>query len=103
MFFVVIVLFLLSSNNLDFSLNMISLRFFISRLTKKFNSLSLDLRFLGGTILRLKNTWQYLGFFFNRKLLFQYYTYYYANKVLSTIKSMKILGNLTRGLSPVHK
>ena len=103
-FFVVIVLFLLSSNNSDLSLNMISPRFFyFSRSTKNFNPPSLDLRSLGGAIFKPKDIQQYLGFFFDKKLSFQYHTHYYANKTLFTIKSMKILGNLTRGLSPVHK
>ena len=46
---------------------------------------------------------KYLGFFFDKKLSFWHYISYYANKALFTIKSMKMLGNSTRGLSPVYK
>jgi len=77
--------------------------FHFSRETKNFNPLSLDLRHLQDVVLRLKDTWQYLGFFFNRKFSFWHHIYYCANKALSTIKSMKMLGNLIRGLSPVYK
>jgi len=44
-----------------------------------------------------------LGFFFDRKLSFRYHCHYYATKSISTVKSMKILGSSTRGLSPLHK
>ena len=33
----------------------------------------------------------------------QHYIYYYADKALSTIKYIKMLGNLTRGLSLIYK
>ena len=45
--------------------------FHFSRLTKNLNSPPLDLKPLGGTILRPNDTWWYLEFFFNRKLSFQ--------------------------------
>jgi len=77
--------------------------FYFSRSTKNFNPSPLDLRPLEGAILKQKNTWQYVEFFFNRKLLFYYHTHYYANKALSIIKSMKMLDNLTRKLSPMQK
>jgi len=35
--------------------------------------------------------------------LFQYHINFYANKAISTIKCMKILGNLSRGLIPLQK
>ena len=76
--------------------------FHLSRSIKNIN-LPLDLRPVGGAILRPKNTWKYLGFFFNKKLSFQYYIYYYANKALSTIKSIRMLGNSTSSLFPIHK
>ena len=77
--------------------------FHFSRATKKSKLPLLDLSPADGPILNLKDIWQYLGFFFDKKLSFRYHTYYYANKVISTIKSIKMLGNSTRGLSPVHK
>ena len=70
--------------------------FNFSRLTKNFNPPLLDLRPLGGTILKQKDTWQYLELFVNRKLLFYHHTHYYANKALSIIKSMKMLYNSVR-------
>ena len=77
--------------------------FYFSRATKENNPPPLDLRSAGGPTLKSKSTWQYLGFFFDKKLFFRYHTHYYANKAISTIKSMKMLGNSTRDLSPVHK
>ena len=44
--------------------------------------LSLDLSWIGGPILYLKGTWQYLGFIFNRKLTFWQHTKFYANKAV---------------------
>ena len=44
--------------------------FHFSRLHSLFDSPLLDLLLLGGPILHPKNTWQYLGFIFNRKLSF---------------------------------
>ena len=54
-------------------------------------------------MLYLKDTWKYLGFIFNRKLSFHQYIDYYSNKAISTVKYMKILGNLVRGLIPYQK
>jgi len=44
--------------------------FHFSRFSKNFNSSPLDLRPLRGTILKQKDTWQFLDFFLNRKLYF---------------------------------
>jgi len=44
--------------------------FYFSRTTKNLNPLPLDLRLLKGMALRLKDTWQYLEFFFDKKLSF---------------------------------
>jgi len=77
--------------------------FHFSKFTKNFNPSFLDLRPLGDVALKQKDSWCYLEFFFDRKLSFQYHTYYYTNKVLSTIKSMKMLRSSTRGLSLVYK
>jgi len=57
------------------------------------NPLPLDLTPIGGNILQPKNTWKYLGFIFNRKLLFHQHVNFYSNKVMSRVKYMKILGN----------
>ena len=44
--------------------------FYFSRLQKVFSPLPLDLSPLDSPILYLKDSWRYLGFIFNRKLLF---------------------------------
>jgi len=54
-------------------------------------------------MLYLKDTWKYLGFIFDRKLLFHQHIDYYSNKAISTVKCMKILGNLVKGLIPHQK
>ena len=63
-----------------------------------FNSSPLDLSSIGGPMLTLKTTWQYLGFILNRKLIFCQYLNFYTSKVLSIVKSMKMLGNSTHKL-----
>jgi len=77
--------------------------FHFSRLTKNYYPSLLNLRLLEGSLLYLKDTWRYLGFFFDKKLSFQHHVHYYANKALFTIKSIKMLGNLNRSLSSTHK
>ena len=67
--------------------------FHFSRTYGAFNSPQLDLSILGGSILHPKETWYYLGFIFNRKLIFRKYINFYANKVISTVKCIKILRN----------
>ena len=74
--------------------------FYFSESTSVFNPPLLNLSVLGSPILWSKNTWRYLGFFFNRKLSFHHHIDYYTNKVISTIKCMKILRNSTHGLIP---
>ena len=76
--------------------------FYFSKIQRVFNP-PLNLTFLGGLILYLENTWCYLGFIFDWKLLFQQYIDFYANKVILTIKYMKILGNSSKGLDPIQK
>jgi len=44
--------------------------FHFSRLHGPFNPPSLDFSYIGGPILQPKDTWQYLGFILERKLLF---------------------------------
>ena len=68
--------------------------FHFNRSHGDFNSPSLDLIPIKGTILQPKNMWKYLGFIFNRKLLFHQYVNFYSNKAIFTVKCMKILGNL---------
>ena len=67
--------------------------FHFSRLHSMFNPPPLNLSTVEGLILQPKNSWKYLGFFFNRKLTFQQYVDFYTNKAYSTIKCMKMLGN----------
>ena len=72
--------------------------FHFSRTYGVFNPPPLDLSSLGGLVLYPKDMWKYLEFIFNRKLLFCQYINFYANKVLLTVKCMKILDNSMRGL-----
>ena len=44
-----------------------------------------------------------MGFIFNKKLFFCQHIDFYMNKVISTVKSMKMLGNLSRGLISTQK
>ena len=77
--------------------------FHFSRSQGVFGPPLLDLSPLGGPILSLKDSWHYLSFIFNRKLLFHNHIDFYANKAISTVKCMKILSNSTRGLNPHQK
>ena len=68
-----------------------------------FNPSPLDLSLLGGPILWPKDSWKYLGFIFDRKLSFHKHIDFYANKAMSTVKYMKLLGNSLWGISPIQK
>jgi len=58
---------------------------------------------VGGPILHPKPIWRYLGFFFDKKLNFHHHVHHYATKGLSTLSTMKMLGNSSRGLLPMQK
>ena len=77
--------------------------FYFSKTHCTFNPPPLDLSPLGGPILSSKPSWHYLGFIFDRKLSFHNHINFYANKVISTIKYIKILDNSTRSLNPCQK
>ena len=77
--------------------------FHFSRSQDVFNPPPLDLSSLGGPILQPKDSWKYLGFIFDRKLSFHKHIDHYANKAISMVKCMKLLGNLSRGISPLQK
>ena len=77
--------------------------FHFSRSHRVFNPPSLNLSSLGGPVLLPKETWRYLGFIFDCKLTFRSYIDFYANKVISTIKCMKLLGNSLRGINMLQK
>jgi len=64
---------------------------------------SIDLTSVGSPILIPKPIWCYLGFFFNRKLTFQYYIHFYTTKCFSTLNIMKLLGNLSQGILLIQK
>jgi len=68
-----------------------------------FNPPPLDLSPLGGPILHPKDTWKYLRFLFDRKLTFHQHLNFYANKALSMVKYMKLLGNFSHRISPLQK
>ena len=67
--------------------------FHFSRSQGVFNPPPLDLSPLRGPTLHPKDLWRYLGFIFNQKLSFHKHINYYANKAISTVKCMKLLGN----------
>ena len=77
--------------------------FHFSRLHGSFNPPFLDLSPLGGLILTPKNSWKYLGFIFDRKLIFHQHINFYSNKVLSSVKCMKLLGNSSYSITPLQK
>ena len=77
--------------------------FHFSRSQGIFNPPPLNLSPLGGPILRPKDSWKYLGFIFDCKLSFHKCINYYANKAISTVKCIKLLGNSLRGISPLQK
>ena len=77
--------------------------FHFSRLHGSFIPPPLDLSPIGGPILRSKDSWKYLGFIFDRKLTFHKHIDFYANKAISMVKCMKLLGNSMRGINPIQK
>ena len=77
--------------------------FYFSRSHSIFNPLLLNLSAIGSPSLIQKDIWRYLGFIFDKKLYFCQYINFYANKAISTVKCMKILGNSTRGLNLQQK
>jgi len=77
--------------------------FYFSRSHSSFNPPPLDLSPLGGPVLLPKDTWKYLGFIFDCKLNFRNHIDFYTNKVISTIKCMKLLGNSSRGINLLQK
>ena len=46
-------------------------------------------------LLKLNLYWRYLGFYFDRKLLFNEHVRYYSTKALALMKAMKMLGSST--------
>ena len=77
--------------------------FHFNRSHGPFNPPPLDLSPLVGPILRPKDSWRYLGFIFNWKLSFHKYIDHYANKAISAVKCMKLLGNSSWGINPLQK
>ena len=77
--------------------------FHFNRLHGVFNSSPLNLTLLGGNVLQPNNTWKYLRFIFERKLIFYQHVDFYANKLISTVKYMKIIGNSIWGINPFQK
>jgi len=77
--------------------------FHFNRLHGAFNPPPLNLSLLGSPILYPKDSWKYLGFFFNRKLIFCQHIDFHSNKAISIVKYMKLLGNSSRGISSIQK
>ena len=74
-----------------------------NRFHSTFSSPPLDLSLLEDNILWPNNTWKYLEFIFDRKLTFHQYVNFYANKLISTVKYMKTIGNSNYGINPFQK
>ena len=77
--------------------------FHFNRLHGIYNPPPLDLSSIGGLSLHPKDTWKYLSFFFDWKLMFHKHIDYYLNKAMSMVKCMKLLGNSSWGISPIQK
>jgi len=77
--------------------------FHFNRSQGVFNPPPLNLTLLGGSILQPNDSWKYLGFIFDRKLTFHQHINFYANKLISTVKCMKLLGNSNCGINPLQK
>ena len=77
--------------------------FHFSRSHGLFNLLPLDLLLLDRLILILKNSWKYLDFIFNRKLIFYQHIDFYSNKALLSVKYIKLLGNSSCGITSLQK
>ena len=77
--------------------------FHFNRLQGSFNPPPLDLTPIGGSVLKPKYTWKYLGFIFNKKLSFYQHIDFYTNKAMSMVKCMKILENLSWGINLTQK
>ena len=77
--------------------------FHFSRSHGVFDPLPLNLSILGSSILYPRETWKYLGFIFDRKLLFYQYIDFYTNKAILMVKYIKILGNSAHGLVSYQK
>ena len=67
--------------------------FHFNRSHEMFNPLPLNLLSIRGPILHPKNSWKYLGFIFDQKLMFHQHVDFYSNKAISTVKYMRLLGN----------
>ena len=76
--------------------------FYFSRTYNNSNP-ELDLLAIGASILKPKIYWRYLGFYFDCCLFFKKHICYYSTKAMSTIKTMDMLRNSTRGLLPLQK
>jgi len=68
-----------------------------------FNPPLLDITLLGGFILWPNDSWKYLDFIFDRKLTFHQHVDFYAKKLISTVKCMKLLSNSNHGINPLQK
>ena len=75
--------------------------FHFNRSQEVFNPPPLNLTLLGGSILQPNDLWKYLGFIFDRKLTFHQHINFYANKSISNVKCMKLLGNSNHGINPL--
>ena len=73
--------------------------FHFTRSHGTFNPPPLNLTPISGPSHLPKEIGKYLDFIFNHKLTFKNHINFYSNKVISTIKYMKLLGNSTRDIN----
>jgi len=76
--------------------------FYFTRVQHPLNS-SIDLTPIEGPVIFPKPILYYLGFYFDCKLNFHFHTHFYATKCLSTLNTMKMLGNSSCSLLSIQK
>ncbi|KAJ3553860.1 hypothetical protein NP233_g12550 [Leucocoprinus birnbaumii] len=59
--------------------------------------------FTAASPLKPKTFWRYLGFYFDWTRSFREHVRYYSTKAISTVHTMRMLGNLLQGLTPKQK
>ena len=77
--------------------------FHFNRSCGTFNPPLLDLSLLKGNILQPNDIWKYLWFIFDKKVTFYQHIDFYAIKSISTVKCMKIIGNLNQNINLFQK
>ncbi|TFK78981.1 hypothetical protein K466DRAFT_506393 [Polyporus arcularius HHB13444] len=77
------------------------MHFISTRLSRSQSPLPLQLD--SNTVIQPRNVWRYLGFRLDPKLTFRAHTAYFAERAVTTVNAMLMLGNSNRGLSPMQR